>query len=212
MPTDSSAVSAELLAYLDADIAPWRSPLSRALYRNRAQAFCRFLQLATVRADGTPANRTVVFRGFLENSNLLMFISDLRAEKTSQIEHQPHAEACWYFTKTREQFRIGGQLSVVTADTLEPLLLQARQQLWQRISDSARLQFAWPHPKAPRSEDADFSPPAPDPQTPLPTFCLLLLNPYRVDQLSLRGAPQDRTIYRRVDEGDEKWVVSAVNP
>lgn len=212
LSTSLSDSSAELLTYLDAELAPWRSPLSRALHRNRAQAFCRFLQLATVRADGTPANRTVVFRGFLEGSNVLMFICDRRSEKTSQAQQNPHAEACWYFTKTREQFRLSGQLAVVTADTVEPTLAQARQQLWQRISDNARLQFAWPHPKSPREEDADFSPPAPDSQAPLSTFCLLLLHPHSVDQLSLRGEPQDRTIYRRGDEADEKWTVSDVNP
>jgi pyridoxamine 5'-phosphate oxidase len=45
-------------------LAPWRSPLSRALYRNRNLPYCRYLQLATVRPNGQPANRTVVFRGF----------------------------------------------------------------------------------------------------------------------------------------------------
>lgn len=203
---------AELLTYLQTDIAPWRAPLSRALHRNRAQAFCRFLQLATIRTDGTPANRTVVFRGFLDNSNVLMFISDRRSEKTSQIQQNPYSEACWYFTKTREQFRIGGQLTVVTADTSQPQLVQARQQLWQRISDNARLQFAWPYPKVPRQADADFTPPAPDSQTPLPTFCLLLLNPHSVDQLSLRGEPQDRMLYQRVEDSDQPWTVSTVNP
>jgi len=212
LPTALSVSSAELSAYLATDLAPWRSPLSRALHRNRAQAFCRFLQLATIRADGSPANRTVVFRGFLDGSNLLMFICDRRSEKTAQIEHNPDAEACWYFTKTREQFRLSGRLVVVSADTMDPALVEARSQLWQRISDNARLQFAWPEPKAPRHKDADFSPPAPDPQTPLPTFCLMLLNPHSVDQLSLRGEPQDRTVYQRVDEGDGDWLVSDVNP
>jgi pyridoxamine 5'-phosphate oxidase len=45
-------------------LAPWRSALARALHRNRALVYARYFQLATVRADGRPANRTVVFRGF----------------------------------------------------------------------------------------------------------------------------------------------------
>ena len=214
--SDSSTLTEQLSADFAAELAPWRSPLSRALHRNRAQPFCRFLQLATVRTDGTPANRTVVFRGFLTDSNLLMFISDRRSEKIAQIQQNPPAEACWYFTKTREQFRLSGELTVVTADTSEPSLKAARSQLWQNISDNARLQFAWPHPKAPRQEDANFSPPPPGLQTPLPTFCLLLLSPHTVDHLSLRGEPQDRVLYRRVDqqlgEKDKQWSVSNVNP
>ena len=102
-------------ADLAAELAPWRTPLSRALHRNRAQPFARYLQLATVRGGGTPANRTIVFRGFRGKSNQLMFIADRRSEKIEQLSDNPHAEACWYFTKTREQFRLTGQVALVTA-------------------------------------------------------------------------------------------------
>ncbi|MEL7332212.1 MAG: Npun_F5749 family FMN-dependent PPOX-type flavoprotein [Cyanobacteria bacterium J06560_2] len=202
MNTASDSVSFEL--------APWRSQVARALHRNRAQPFCRFLQLATVRPDHTPANRTVVFRGFLAQSNRLMFICDCRSEKLEQLQQNPNAEVCWYFTKTREQFRVSGQLVAVTADTPEPDLSEARQQLWQRISDNARVQFAWPHPKETREEAADFSPPAPDEAAALSTFCLLLLEPQSVDYLSLRGEPQNRMLYTRQGKGD--WRSQAVNP
>ncbi len=140
-----------------------------------------------------------------------MFISDRRSEKTAQIQQNPNVEACWYFTKTREQFRISGRLAVVTEETELPILAIARQQLWQKISDNARLQFAWPHPKESRSETANFSPSAPDAQTPLSTFCLLLLDPLSVDWLSLRGEPQNRKVYTRVDDAEE-WKVTDVNP
>lgn len=209
-------------------LAPWRSPLSRALHRNRAQAFCRFLQLATVRPDGTPANRTVVFRGFAPKGNQLMFISDRRSEKTDQIGHNPNAEACWYFTKTREQFRISGQLQVVTADSViakdadseladsqqKDALQQLRRQLWQQVSDNARSQFAWPEPKASRTDDASaFDSPKLDSQTPLDSFCLLLLNPSFVDYLSLRGEPQDRRLYKKATQSSaEAWTTADVNP
>lgn len=202
-------------------IAPWRSPIARALHRNRAQPFCRFLQLATVRPDGTPANRTVVFRGFLDNSNQLMFISDRRSEKTTQIQQNPNAEVCWYFTKTREQFRLSGHMTVITADTPASVFTTARQQLWQRISDSARLQFAWPTPKDSRPDNANFTPPAPDEQSPIDSFCLLLLNPHHVDHLNLRGDPQDRTLYKQIDAAQEpaaiqspasSWISHSVNP
>lgn len=198
----------------ETELAPWRSQLARALHRNRAVPFCKFLQLATVRSDSTPANRTVVFRGFLESSNQLMFISDRRSEKIDQLQQNPNVEACWYFTKTREQFRLSGQLTVVTADSADSTFSQARQQLWQRISDSARLQFAWPQPKASRTDASEtaaseFEPPAPDAQAPLPTFCLLLLDPSSVDYLSLRGEPQERELYQR--QGNQ-WLSDRVNP
>ncbi|MEL7511795.1 MAG: Npun_F5749 family FMN-dependent PPOX-type flavoprotein [Cyanobacteria bacterium J06554_3] len=198
------------------EIAPWRSPLARALHRNRSQPFCRFLQLATVRAEGTPANRTVVFRGFLDGSDRLMMISDRRSQKTAQIQQNPNAEACWYFTKTREQFRLSGELTLVTAETTDPAFSAARQQVWQKISDNARLQFAWSHPKELRTEASNFEPPAPEANSPLSTFCLLLLKPHTVDYLSLRGEPQTRLVYQQKDhsaqERSAEWSFVEVNP
>ncbi|MEL6161589.1 MAG: Npun_F5749 family FMN-dependent PPOX-type flavoprotein [Cyanobacteria bacterium J06627_32] len=196
------------------ELAPWRSPIARALHRNRAQPFCRFLQLATLRPDGTPANRTVVFRGFAENGNQLMFISDRRSEKIAQIDDNPNAEVCWYFTKTREQFRLSGQLQGITADSTDADLQQLRDRLWQNISDNARIQFAWPQPKAMRDPNSEaFSPAAPDPATPLETFCLLLLSPHTVDYLSLRGEPQDRILYKKKEDANsDGWTTVEVNP
>ncbi len=220
-PNNNSANAAakklNAIEAVDQVLAPWRSPLAKAIHRNRAQPFSRYFQLATVRPDGTPANRTVVFRGFCTGSNQLMVIGDRRSEKIEQIAKNPAAEACWYFAKTREQFRLCGQLAVVTADTAPASFADARQRLWQQISDTARLQFAWPCPKAPRADSPDFSPPPPDKQTPPPQFCLLLLAVSSVDHLELRGEPQNRHLYTKVDPSStcletQQWQVTAVNP
>lgn len=191
-------------------LAPWRSPLSRALHRNRSLVYARYLQLATVRADGRPANRTVVFRGFLEESNQLKFVTDSRSQKAGEIENQPWAEACWYFPKTREQFRITGQLTLVRDNYPDPTLLQARQTAWQELSDAARLQFAWPDPGEPRANSDAFQPPPPNVTEALPSFCLLLLDPVQVDHLELRGEPQNRWLYKI--DGSCNWFAQAINP
>jgi pyridoxamine 5'-phosphate oxidase len=191
-------------------LAPWRSILSGALHRNRSLAYARYLQLATVRADGRPANRTVVFRGFLGDSNQLQFITDARSEKIGQIEHQFWGEVCWYFPNTREQFRLLGTLTLVAADSADETLRQARQQLWQNLSDAARIQFAWSDPGKPRSAADDFNPPAPDAIDPLPNFRLLLLEPTEVDHLELRGDPQNRHHY--LQDEQSQWLVQSINP
>lgn len=206
-------------------LAPWRSPLARAIHRNRAVPFSRYFQLATVRADGWPANRTVVFRGFLAETNRLMVVSDRRSEKNEQISHSANAAVCWYFTKTREQFRLSGQITSVTADTPKAELTAAREQLWQNLSDSARAQFTWPQPKASRADAAAFNSPEADPQTPPAPFCLLLLDIEYVDHLELRGDPQNRCLYRKTDavgdrsaaqssapKANQRWQVTQVNP
>ncbi|MBW4565539.1 MAG: pyridoxamine 5'-phosphate oxidase family protein [Mojavia pulchra JT2-VF2] len=193
-------------------LAPWRSAIARALHQNRSLVYARYLQLATVQANGRPANRTVVFRGFLEDTNQLKFITDIRSEKAHQIKQHPWAEVCWYFPNTREQFRINGCLSLLSEDDSQIELEQVRITTWQDLSDAARLQFAWPHPGKPRTEQeqAAFEPPPPNPSQPLPNFCLLLLDPVQVDHLELRGQPQNRWLYSRDDQ--QGWSSQEINP
>lgn len=190
-------------------LAPWREPLARALHRNRSLAYSRYFQLATVRSDGRPANRTVVFRGFLENTNQLKMITDSRSQKVEEIAGNPWGEACWYFPKTREQFRLSGQLTLITAEYHAPILLQARQTIWQDLSDNARSQFYWPSPGQSRVDEAEFTPPEAFPMEPPAEFCLLLLEAEHVDHLELRGEPQNRYLYWREEN---HWLTQEVNP
>jgi pyridoxamine 5'-phosphate oxidase len=192
-------------------LAPWRSPLSRALHLNRSQAHSRYFQLATVKKEGFPANRTVVFRGFLEDSDRLKIITDSRSDKIEDIQNRPWGEICWYFTQTREQFRIFGNLIVVTKDCTDRALKQARQETWQNLSDTARQQFTWFHPKQTKTENKEsFIATQPSKEEPLDNFYLLLLEPQRVDHLELKGEPQNRSLYVREDS--QTWSMRSVNP
>ncbi|MBH8563298.1 pyridoxamine 5'-phosphate oxidase family protein [Nostoc sp. CENA67] len=191
-------------------LAPWRGAIAHALHRNRSLVYARYLQLATIGANNRPANRTVVFRGFLQDTNQLKFVTDSRSEKADHIQQQPWAEICWYFPNTREQFRINGCLTLVGSDN-HPNLQPARITSWQELSDAGRIQFAWPHPGKPRDATPEaFAPPPPNPTQPLANFCLLLLDPMQVDHLELRGEPQNRKIYQR-DE-NQQWSSKEVNP
>ncbi|MDJ0734255.1 MAG: pyridoxamine 5'-phosphate oxidase family protein [Nostocaceae cyanobacterium] len=191
-------------------IAPWRSPLKRALHRNRNQPHSRYFQLATVQINGRPTNRTVVFRGFLGQTNKLKIITDRRSDKFEQIRQQPWGEICWYFTKTREQFRLSGKIILVDSNNSDQELQTARQLVWQEISDNARIQFAWAHPGEKRANPEAFSPSLPDAIVPLDNFCLLLFEPVKVDHLELRGEPQNRWIYMINELGN--WEALEVNP
>lgn len=193
-------------------LAPWRSHLSHALHRNRSKPDSKYVQLATINPEGLPTNRTVVFRGFLNQSDRLQFIIDTRSEKYLHLQQQPWSEICWYFTKTREQFRIAGNSTLVTSQNDNPDLLKARQTVWQNISDSARILFAWANPKEPRenAKPEAFDPDPPSETEPLDNFCLMLLEPQKVDHLELRGEPQNRYIYTLKSAND--WAVVEVNP
>lgn len=190
-------------------LAPWRSLIARALHRNRSDAHSRYLQLATVSPGGKPANRTIVFRDFLDSGNALAFVTDARSDKIDHIHHHPWGEACWYFTGSREQFRLAGPLQLVDANTNDESLNRARAAIWSRLSERARQQFVWPDPGAPKAQPAafDISPPAAD--QPPQTYCLLTLDPLEVIHLELRGDPQNRTVYSLNASG---WESASVNP
>ena len=193
------------------NLAPWRSHIAHALHRNRAKPHSKYVQLATVSPEGLPTNRTIVFRGFLDFSDRLQFIIDTRSEKYAHLQQKPYGEICWYFTKTREQFRIAGDLIIVTVRESNPNLKKARRTMWQNISDSARLLFIWANPGEVRDRSPEaFNCDPPSKTEPVDNFCLLLLEPKKVDRLELRGNPQNRYLY--VLNTDNSWDLTEVNP
>ena len=121
-------------------------------------------------------------------------------------------EICWYFTKTREQFRISGKLNIVKEDCENETLKQARITTWKNLSDATRIQFAWPDPGKPRKEDnRAFEGLEVSEKEPVKNFCLLLFNPEEVDRLELKGDPQNRWLYK-LDNDSQTWSTEWVNP
>jgi pyridoxamine 5'-phosphate oxidase len=140
-----------------------------------------------------------------------MFTTDQRSQKITDLAVSPWAEACWYFTQTREQFRLAGAITLVSAAATEGALHQARQQSWQALSESSRQSFYWPHPGQPRHlSGEDWPTEYPPSLEPPPNFCLGLLNPDQVDHLELRGEPQNRTRYTLLSPGH--WQIKTINP
>ncbi|MEM6709478.1 MAG: pyridoxamine 5'-phosphate oxidase family protein [Pseudomonadota bacterium] len=188
----------------DSDALPaWRQDLAASLHRNRSDATSRYVQLATVRSNGTPANRTVVFRGF-DDAGAVLIVSDTRSDKFQELSQKPCAEIAWYFGKTREQYRL--------QCTVELLLPEGESRarcepLWQSLSPAARAQYFWPAPGVP-VDTADTTPALVNDKTP-PWFLGLAASVTAVDYLSLRPTPQLRRRYR-LENG--LWSVSAVNP
>ncbi|RUS22780.1 pyridoxamine 5'-phosphate oxidase-domain-containing protein [Endogone sp. FLAS-F59071] len=99
---------------------PWKPFIKRALTANlKENKEAVYLSLATLRPSGTPANRTVVFRGFAGEerdglspweSDLPTFTTDVRSAKIEQIQQNSWGELCWRFPATGDQFRLTGRL------------------------------------------------------------------------------------------------------
>jgi pyridoxamine 5'-phosphate oxidase len=190
-------------------LAPWRHVLGRSLHRNRALVYARYFQLATVRVNGRPANRTVVFRGFLPESNQIAVITDQRSQKISQIEQNGWAEICWYFPKTREQFRFAGVLNIVDAVHLKETWQKAYHETWQKLSEAARAQFYGVAPGQLRVSGLIEPDKASSDDSP-ESFRLLVFEPEDLDYLNLTTHPHDH--YRYWFDEDGQWQREWLTP
>ena len=187
-------------------MCPWRSYLDQAM-RAYPLPVSRYAQLATLRPDGRPANRTVVVRGLLDPGGLPLITTDARSAKATDLAARSRAELCWLFGETREQFRLLGRVSLVGPDD-QGKLGEERRRVWSELPEPSRRSFAWPAPGAPLAEPAEFE--VTTPEFPPRAFVLMVLDPEWVEHLDLRPQPHART--RFVREGQYEWTIEHINP
>ena len=116
----------------------WLTSLKRSLEVNQSDPHHRFVQLATVTKQGEPRNRTLVYRG-LDEEGAVWLCTDRRSSKVDELIERGHVELCWYFLKSREQYRLQGSVKFILSNAL-------REQVWAQLSLSTRAQFHWPKP------------------------------------------------------------------
>jgi PPOX class probable FMN-dependent enzyme len=203
----------------------WRKRIETSIARSRKIKGGNYVQIATVDENGHPRCRTVVFRGFVAfphgiegmqaSSDALKMITDGRSEKVEQVSLRSSCELVWWFSQSSEQYRITGDLYLVSASETNADLLAQRKQQWGNLSDPAREQFYWSRPgvgfdgtpevpKGGRDAEGKVLPPP-------ETFLLVLLLPKQVKYLRLSDN------LALVDEvsneaGATKWSVQRVNP
>lgn len=137
-------------------------------------------------------------------------------DKVAQAATTPYAEACWYFRETRDQFRLGGTLTIVDGGNTDGAAA------WARLSPSAREWNAGPAPgvvkgkvvveattttSAPAAEVGGGGGGGGDAATPHAHFRLVLLDIDSVDHVALES---DRR-WRHSLAGEE-WETVEVNP
>lgn len=183
-------------------MSDWRQRLTRSLHQTRSEPESRYFQLATVDANGLPQVRTVVYRGIDPETGAITVISDSRTPKIKELAGNLHAAICWYFAKSREQYRLNVTAHVVTVDEDE----NRCQLAWESLSLAARQQFLWGEPKSKR-HDCHHGLEVKDGSVDmLPRhFCLILLKPNQVDYLNLRGNPQYRELHALTASGHWNW-------
>ncbi|GMH00395.1 hypothetical protein Nepgr_002234 [Nepenthes gracilis] len=193
--------------------AQWKELILKAIDSNSHLKHSSFFQLATIGSNGRPSNRTVVFRGFQEDTDKIRINTDCRSHKIEDLKHCPFAEICWYFTDSWEQFRINGLIDVIDGSNSDPVKLQQRENSWFAGSLKSRLQYLSPDPglpcisdELPRDINLDPS------QGPVGSFCLLVLDPDQVDYLNLKI--NMRLAFRscKSENGDKHWTSERIIP
>ncbi|KAJ6972558.1 hypothetical protein NC653_032989 [Populus alba x Populus x berolinensis] len=193
-------------------VTQWKQLLLSALESNSHLKHSPYFQFATIGCNGRPSNRTVVFRGFEENSDRIQINTDCRTRKIEELKHCPFAEICWYFSDSWEQFRINGRVDVIDGSNPDPEKLQMsngnapflgmrkghlmlnvksrlviysqREKSWFASSLKSRLQYLGPNPGLPCLSEQSLNELFLDPSSgPVASFCLLVLDPDQV-QLS----------------------------
>lgn len=170
-------------------MSSWQHLLATSLRNTQDVPESRFFQLATVDQNGFPQNRTVVCRGFDEHQAVLWVVTDTRNQKVPELMQNPHASVCWYFSQTREQYRMAVHTRISTPDTEKDVC----EQHWHCLSDAARQQFLWGIPGSLREfPERRLGEGIRDIESLPAHFCVLAMSVRSVDYLNLFGNPQQR--------------------
>jgi pyridoxamine 5'-phosphate oxidase len=184
-------------------LPPWRPLLRGAREREGRSPSARWLQLASVAADGTPRVRTLVFRGWAGPASLDLLTDD-RSAKAAELERQPAVELCWLLPKARCQFRLRGRLLRLPQEQEEP----ERLRHWRQLTPGGRAVWGWPPPGQPLDRSAAF-PSELDEDRPLPgCFQLLRIELSLVELLELGPHPHQRRRWCAVSG----WREEGLNP
>ncbi|MFM7639948.1 MAG: pyridoxamine 5'-phosphate oxidase family protein [Cyanobium sp.] len=188
---------------MSTSLPPWRPLLRSAREREGRCPMARWLQLATVAADGSPRVRTLVFRGWAGPADLDL-LTDGRSAKPAELASQPAVELCWLLPRARCQFRLRG-----AHHTLPPELDQReRQRHWQGLTPGGRALWGWPPPADPLDPAAPFPEELADDTVMPANFLLLRFTLSHVELLELSNHPHRRRRWCT----ETGWAEERLNP
>ena len=186
----------------------WRQRLARSLHVSRSKPESKYVQIATYAPELGVQNRTVVFRGFVKDSHILQCITEKDSDKYRALQFSKASEICWYFPKTREQYRLSVHTEFVDKDTDE---LGLRQQMWHNLSTAAKASFianqALEVESNINSSSSENDNEAGKVLIP-DNFILILCTVYAVDYLILSEPHQRYQAFCELDE----WFEESVKP
>ncbi|KAJ3299726.1 hypothetical protein HK104_007457 [Borealophlyctis nickersoniae] len=149
---------------------PWNPSLVSAFKKNYDAAKNEpvYIQLASVKSNGSPKIQQIVFQDFLNaDPRVLIFSAATRnADLMGVVKQSQTHEVFWQMPKTREHFILTGRIYIVAATNLshrfgtpprritldqpdtnpDEFWESERQRQWRRLSPTYRATFTWPMP------------------------------------------------------------------
>ena len=174
----------------------WRQELKASQFKEGKLSSNRWIQLANISINNQPRVRTVVFRGWLDNSTMLIY-TDKRSQKYIDLETNNNIEVLWLFFKTKSQYRFKGKVTE----------LKENDKYWDNLFDRSKDQWFWPSPgkKIDRENSISYK----NNKLSKPNnFSVLKINIDEVDLLKLEQPVHKRYIWKKID----KWNCIEVNP
>ena len=177
----------------------WRLNIAASYEKEVNVPSRKWLQLATVNINGEPRVRTVVFRGWEEINNLILF-SDIRSQKIEDIKYQPLVELCWQFDKSKTQFRLRGKISMHVGTSADLY--------WKRLNERSKYTWNWPTPGLKFQNYAEFSDNISNLEEMSSNFVVLKVNIIEVESLDLKTSPHKRIKWNF----SKNWIAERINP
>tara|TARA_Y100001968_G_scaffold327479_1_gene372620 strand:- start:1475 stop:2017 length:543 start_codon:yes stop_codon:yes gene_type:complete len=178
---------------------PWISHIVSAQRKESKYYSSRWVQLATIASNNTPRVRTVVFRGWSDSYDMEIF-TDKRSQKYQELLLNNNVEVCWYFNKSKCQFRFRGK-TILVSDT-------NKLSHWNELNDNSKSIWGGERPgelynfnkkdELITGNKIDFS----------DNFILLKINITHVDKLQILKPEHIRTRWVRESE----WIEERINP
>ena len=157
--------------------------------------------LATCDADGMPAVRSVVLRGFDRHRRVLAFHSDRRAAKIDQLLARPALSLHVWDAARKLQLRVDGTASVSTGDA-------AARAAWDATPSRSRAGYHQePGPNAWLADPDDARPDALDDAGGFANFALVEVAMHTLEWLELHRDGNRRALLRwRPDGFHANWL------
>ena len=178
------------------DLPLWRQKLKASQSREGKLTSNRWIQIANVSKNNQPRVRTVVFRGWLDNTTMLIY-TDKRSEKYKDLESNKNIEVLWLFFKTKSQYRFKGKVSE----------LEDNDKYWNNLFDKSKDQWYWPSPGQ-KIDRGNSIYPRNNTLSKPNNFSVLKIEIEEVDLLKLEQPFHKRYVWKKIDN----WKCIEVNP